>query len=31
MSLHLIANRDNPKKAAIAYGQVVLAGAMGTE
>ncbi len=31
MSLHLIATPDNPKKAAIAYGPVVLAGAMGTE
>jgi uncharacterized protein len=31
MSLRLVATPDNPDKAAIAYGPVVLAGSMGTE
>jgi len=31
MALHLIAANDDPHKAAIAYGPVVLAGEMGTE
>jgi hypothetical protein len=30
MSLRLVATPDNPHKAAIAYGPIVLAGAMGT-
>ena len=31
MTLHIIPTNDNPNKAAIAYGPIVLAGEMGTE
>jgi DUF1680 family protein len=31
MKLHLVATPDNPKKAAVAYGPIILAGEMGTE